>query len=154
ARPGRDGGAAGIHADAVLLGPRRVAARLAGRVGVGAGIRAGSPGGGAAQKGRWGKGKQQNSHGNTPLISSPELIAGRARRNSIRTREPGSTARAAMLISAAMPELHDPSPDSLAALARIAGERHVLSGGDAAAYLAEPRDLVRGRAAMVLRPDS
>ena len=57
-------------------------------------------------------------------------------------------------MSAPMPDLHDPSPDSLAELARIAGERHVLSGGDAAAYLTEPRDLVRGRAAMVLRPDS
>src|SRR5690606_1740543 len=119
ARPGRDGGAAGIHADAVLLGPGRVAARQAGRVGVRAGIRAGSPGGAAAQESGRGKGKQQNSHGNTPLISYPEVIAGRARRNSIRTREPGSTARATMLISAAMPELHDPSPDSLAELARI-----------------------------------
>ncbi|HET7409215.1 MAG TPA: FAD-binding oxidoreductase [Paracoccaceae bacterium] len=50
--------------------------------------------------------------------------------------------------------MQDPSADSLAELARIAGERYVLCGADADAYLAEPRDLVRGRAALVLRPDS
>ncbi len=54
----------------------------------------------------------------------------------------------------AMLDLHDPTADSLAELARIAGERHILSGNDAARYLTEPRDLIRGRAALVLRPDS
>jgi FAD/FMN-containing dehydrogenase len=53
-----------------------------------------------------------------------------------------------------MPDLQDPSAESLAELARIAGERHVLEGDDAAPYLAEPRDLLRGRAALVLRPDT
>jgi FAD/FMN-containing dehydrogenase len=52
-----------------------------------------------------------------------------------------------------MPELRDPSADTLSELARIAGERHVLRGDDAMSYLVEPRDLLRGRAALVLRPD-
>ncbi len=55
---------------------------------------------------------------------------------------------------APMETLADPSADSLAELARIAGERHVLEGDDARAYLVEPRDLILGRAALVLRPDT
>jgi FAD/FMN-containing dehydrogenase len=53
-----------------------------------------------------------------------------------------------------MPDLRDPSADDLADLARIAGARYVLDGDDARPYLAEPRDLLHGRAALVLRPDA
>lgn len=53
-----------------------------------------------------------------------------------------------------MSDLMDPSGDQLTELARIVGERHALSGSDITRYLAEPRGLVRGGAAVVLCPDS
>jgi len=48
--------------------------------------------------------------------------------------------------------LTEPTEDDLATLARMAGA--AMHGADAAPYLAEPRDLVAGRAAIVLRPDT
>jgi len=50
--------------------------------------------------------------------------------------------------------LAEPSADALAELRRIAGEPNVLDGDDMVPYLAEPRDLFRGRARFVLRPSS
>src|SRR5665811_1542070 len=48
-----------------------------------------------------------------------------------------------------------PSPDTLNALARIVGEEHVIRGeADMAPYLTEWRDRYRGKAALVLKPDS
>ncbi|MEM6622469.1 MAG: FAD-binding oxidoreductase [Pseudomonadota bacterium] len=53
-----------------------------------------------------------------------------------------------------MSTIADPTPQALAELRRIAGETTVREGDDMAAYLTEPRDLYRGQAQFVLRPEN
>ncbi|MEM6663410.1 MAG: FAD-binding oxidoreductase [Pseudomonadota bacterium] len=50
-----------------------------------------------------------------------------------------------------MPDLNEPTADDLSTLSAMVNGA-VRSGDDAAPYLTEPRDVARGRAALVLRP--
>ena len=52
-----------------------------------------------------------------------------------------------------MKTLNDPTADDVSALSAIVGGA-VRQGDDAIPYLREPRDLVEGLAAVVLRPES